>query len=61
MKVFNLKHHVGKVKYLISYHDGVKTHKDGSRFFDIATFKSKQKLNAFISDLEKQGYTYSHY
>lgn len=57
MKRFNLKHNVGKVKYLVSYHDGVKKHKDGSEFFDIACFKNKVKLNAFMNDLMKQGYS----
>jgi len=56
MKRFNLKHNVGKVKYLVSYHDGEKKHKDGSDFFDIACFKNKQKLNVFISSLVKHGY-----
>lgn len=57
MKKFNLKHNVGKVKYLVSCHDGVKKHKDGSEFFDIACFKNKVKLNAFMNDLMKQGYS----
>lgn len=57
MKRFNLKHNVGKVKYLVSYHDGVKKHKDGSDFFDIAFFKNKVKLIAFMDDLMKQGYS----
>ena len=56
MKKFNLKHNVGKVKYLVSYHDGEKKHKDGSNFFDIACFKNKVKLNKFINNLLKQGY-----
>ena len=57
MKRFNLKHNLGKVKYLVSYHDGEKKHKDGSDFFDIACFKNKVKLNAFINGLLKQGYS----
>jgi hypothetical protein len=47
---------VGKVKYLVNYHDGVKTHKDGSAFFDIATFRNKRKQDKFIRDLQRQGY-----
>ena len=56
MRRYNLKHNVGKVKYLLSYHDGVKTHKDGSDFFDIATFSNKSKLAIFIKSLQIAGY-----
>jgi hypothetical protein len=56
MKRFNLKFNVGKVKYLVSYHDGQKRHKDGSDFFDIVSFKNKQKLNNFVSALLIDGY-----
>jgi hypothetical protein len=56
MKIFNIKHNVGKVRYLVSFHNGIKKHKDGSIFFDIAIFKNKKKLNEFISYLLKNGY-----
>lgn len=56
MKRFNLKFNVGKVKYLVSYHDGIKKHDDGGDFFDIACFKNKKKLNDFTKDLLQQGY-----
>jgi len=55
-KKFNIQSNVGKVKYLVNFHDGIKTHSDGSEFFDIKTFKSKSKLNSFTGDLIKQGY-----
>ena len=42
-KRYNQKDGVGKSKYVISYHDGKKKHKDGSDFFDIQIFKRKQK------------------
>lgn len=56
MKRFNVKCNVGTAKYLVSYHDGEKTHKDGSDFFDIAIFKNKKKLDAFIGKLQADGY-----
>lgn len=56
MQTFNITQNVGKVKYLVSYHDGEKRHRDGSNFFDITCFKSKVKLNEFINSLVKQGY-----
>lgn len=47
---------VGTAKYLVSFHDGVKTHRDGSPFYDLRIFKNKRKQAAFIADLESQGY-----
>ena len=55
MKRFNVMYNVGKVKYVVNFHDGIKKHKDGSDFFDIKCFKNKLKFNAFVKDLEKQG------
>lgn len=56
MKIFNTINNVGKSKYVVNYHDGVKTYPDKSPFFDIAIFSNKKKRNAFISDLKKEGY-----
>jgi riboflavin synthase len=47
---------VGTSKYVVSYHDGIKKHNDGSDFFDIEIFKNKEVKNKFITDLEKKGY-----
>ena len=57
MKQFRTTMNVGKVKYLISYHDGVKTHKDGSPFFDIATFKNRLAYTKFRINLLTNNYT----
>ena len=56
MKTYNVMYNVGTVKYLLNYHDGIKTHPDGSPFFDIALFKNKKKLHARIKKLESNGY-----
>lgn len=56
MKRFHQQDNIGKAKYTISYHDGVKKHKDGSDFFDIEIFKNKKKLKKFRDDLIKDGY-----
>jgi len=53
---FYTKLNIGKSKYVINFHDGVKTHKDGSEFYDIAIFSNKLKYNSFKNDLIKQGY-----
>ena len=47
---------VGTAKYVVSFHDGIKKHNDGSDFFDIQIFKNKEDKTKFITDLEKKGY-----
>lgn len=49
MKKFNVMYGVGKTKYLVNYHDGIKTHNDGSEFYDIAIFKNKKKYRAIVT------------
>jgi cell division septation protein DedD len=49
-------YNLGKCKYAVCYHDGIKQHQDKSRFFDIAAFKNKVKLNKFIDNLKSNGY-----
>lgn len=61
MKVFNEMRNVGKVKYLINYHDGKKTHDDGSPFFDVATFSNQVERNLFVGALLSQGYLEQKY
>jgi hypothetical protein len=56
MKEFNVKFNVGRCKYLVSFHDGSKTHSDGSKFFDVALFKSKTELEKFTNKLTAEGY-----
>ncbi|HZK32869.1 MAG TPA: hypothetical protein VFC60_00055 [Tissierellaceae bacterium] len=56
MKKYNIMYNIGKVKYLVNYHDGVKTYKDGSKFYDIRIFSNKVKMNNFIKELKNNGY-----
>ena len=56
MKHFNIMHNVGSSKYVVNYHDGLKTHKDGSEFYDIAIFDNKRKMNLFTEELVMRGY-----
>lgn len=44
---------VGSAKYVVSYSEGKKKHKDGSEFYDVAIFKSKRAKNQFITALNK--------
>ena len=57
MKTFNTQQNVGRAKYVVNHHNGVTVHKDGSPFFALNTFSCKKKYNAFIRDLQKDGYT----
>jgi hypothetical protein len=55
-KRFNTKYGVGKSKYVVSYHDGVTKHKDGSDFFDVQIFKNQNDLEAFKKALLQKGF-----
>jgi len=55
-KRFNTNYGVGKSKYVVNYHDGVKKHKDGSDFFDVQIFKNKKDLETFKKALLQKGF-----
>jgi hypothetical protein len=55
-KVFKVNPGIGSSKYSISSHDGVKTHKDGSDFYDIKIFKNKVDLEKGIKDFKSKGF-----
>lgn len=59
MKMFNAMCGVGKAKYVVNYHDGVKRHNDGSECFDIKIFTSRKAMDAFTNELEKDGYKWT--
>jgi len=56
-KNYYLSTNIGKCKYVVSYHDGIKTHKDGSPFYDIETSNNKKRIDAFVRYLSKNGYS----
>ena len=58
MKRYYLMSNVGKAKYVVNYHNGESTHRDGSPFYDIALFSNKKKANAFIKGLINDDYKY---
>ena len=57
MKDYYVQYNIGRSKYVVNFHDGVTTYKDGSKFYDMKIFKNKLSLNAFIAKLESEGYT----
>jgi hypothetical protein len=59
MKTFHLRQNIGKARYVVKFHDGEKTHADGSPFFDMHIFTNKKDLKKFTDGLKKDGYTES--
>lgn len=55
-KTYTYRQNVGKARHVISYHDGLKTHGDGSPFFDVRIYSRKRDAQAFVRSLEAQGY-----
>jgi hypothetical protein len=53
---FHTLANIGKVRHAVSYHDGLKTHADGSPFFDLATMRNKRARDAFCKRLRMLGY-----
>ena len=56
MKAYNTMYGIGSAKYVLNFHNGIKTHPDGSPFFDMELFKNKKKLQSCIKELESNGY-----
>lgn len=56
MKKYNGQMYIGKAKYIVNFHDGVKTHQDGSEFWDIRIFRNRVLKNEFIWRLHQEGY-----
>lgn len=56
MKNFNIMCNVGKAKYIVNFHDGIKVHQDGSSFYDMKIIKNKKDLKLFTNKLLANGY-----
>lgn len=56
MKTLNVMQNVGKAKYLINYHDGISTNRDGSPFYGVRICSSKKKLAIQLKGFKDQGY-----
>jgi hypothetical protein len=56
MKTFYCQWGTGQAKYVVNYHDGIKTHSDGSEFYDIRIFKNAKDLARFVASLMAEGY-----
>lgn len=58
MKTYYIQYNIGKVKYVVCFNDGIKTHKDNSLFFDIRCFRNKKTMKQFTDNLENDNYKY---
>ena len=56
MKTYRDNPQIGAVRHSVSFNDGMKTHKDGSPFFDLKVFKRSKDKEVFIRGLEADGY-----
>lgn len=57
MKTYYTMNNVGRRgNYTVTFHDGVKTHADGSKFQDFRVFRRKRDFAAFVKSLRQQGY-----
>lgn len=56
-KNFYIMYNIGKAKYVINFYNGVKTHSDGSPFYDIKIFQNKKTLESFKKQLIQEGYS----
>ncbi len=56
MKDYNIMYNIGKCKYAVNYHNGESFHKDNSKFYAIAIFANKKKMNLFVKELKNAGY-----
>lgn len=56
IKSFNIQENIGKCRYVVNSHDGVKIHRDGSPFFDVDILSNKRDLNRLVKSLKTAGY-----
>lgn len=55
-KVYYEESGIGSSKYVVNFHDGKKTHSDGSPFYDIRLYRSKEQKDKFVKELKADGY-----
>ena len=48
---------MGRARHTVSFHDGEKSHDDGSPFFDMKIFRNARDAQRFVKSLRSEGYT----
>lgn len=61
LKLYHIQHNIGRAKYVVNYHDGVKVHRDGSEFYDCNVFSNKKVADKFIKSIISCGYVEGGY
>jgi hypothetical protein len=56
LKTFNIQERIGRARHVVSFHDGVKAHRDNSPFFDVRIFNRKLDRQKFVTELKAAGY-----
>lgn len=56
MKDYYVRSGIGKARHVVNFHDGEKTHADGSKFYDIRILNNQRERDAFITELRRAGY-----
>lgn len=56
LKTFRVQERIGRARHVVSFHDGVKTHKDNSPFFDMQICSRKRDRQKFVKELTAAGY-----
>lgn len=46
-----------RARHTVSFHDGIKTHPDGSPFYDLRIFRNAKDAAKFVNQLRRDGYT----
>lgn len=57
-KTYYEQTNVGHAKYVVNFTYGDTAHADGSPFYDVRIFRSRQARDAFIRGLIRQGFTH---
>jgi hypothetical protein len=56
-KNYYVMYGIGKCRYVVNFHDGEKTHTDGSEFYDVHIVSNKRELSGFVAELRASGYS----
>jgi hypothetical protein len=56
-KDYYVMYGIGKCRYVVNFHDGEKTHADGSEFYDVRIASNKRELGGIVAELQRTGYT----
>lgn len=56
MKIYSVQNNIGKARHIVNFYDGIKTHADGSRFFNMRIFTNKRASDKFVNQLKEEDF-----